>query len=305
MRQGPQPMMSRGFRAVSVRREGKVFETRFTEAHGIRGPEGLVGIAGRSVTVTSRQPGSGANGMDRFAAPLRPYPESWMAGSPGRTGRGARVSLLRWREVPSMTASTPSSANSRRCRSRTSSMAAGRSPLAFGGMHRYSLSQGFVPFFSAVPTVPSGTVSTVSSPPGRSAGSRIVQRLRPSGGCGQARATSLPPPPPPGLRGFRFLRSRRPGAASRPSPAQRRRTRPAAGTPVSRTGAMPEPVRPPSSRAPSASGGIRACRRLYAAAPLSTSLRGSALPPSERRIRYIPRPFRGVPVPCAMVHSVP
>ncbi len=38
--------MSRGFQAVSVRREGKVYETRFTEAQGIQGPEGLVGIAG-------------------------------------------------------------------------------------------------------------------------------------------------------------------------------------------------------------------------------------------------------------------
>ncbi len=47
MRQGPQPMMTRGFRAVSGRREGKVFETRFTETHGIQGLEGLVGIADR------------------------------------------------------------------------------------------------------------------------------------------------------------------------------------------------------------------------------------------------------------------
>ncbi len=38
-------MMSRGFRAVSSRLEGKVYETRFTEAQGIQGPEGLVGIA--------------------------------------------------------------------------------------------------------------------------------------------------------------------------------------------------------------------------------------------------------------------
>ncbi len=42
-------MMSRGFRAVSSRLEGKVYETRFTEAQGIQGPEGLVGIAGSSV----------------------------------------------------------------------------------------------------------------------------------------------------------------------------------------------------------------------------------------------------------------
>ena len=33
--------MSRGFRAVSSRLEGKVYETRFTEAQGIQGPEGL------------------------------------------------------------------------------------------------------------------------------------------------------------------------------------------------------------------------------------------------------------------------
>ncbi len=38
-------MMSRGFRAVSVRLTGKVYETRITEPHGIRGLEGLVGIA--------------------------------------------------------------------------------------------------------------------------------------------------------------------------------------------------------------------------------------------------------------------
>ena len=37
--------MSRGFQAVSVRREGKVHETRFTEAQGIQGLDGLVGIA--------------------------------------------------------------------------------------------------------------------------------------------------------------------------------------------------------------------------------------------------------------------
>ena len=37
--------MSRGFQAVSVRREGKVYETRFTEAQGIQGLDGLVGIA--------------------------------------------------------------------------------------------------------------------------------------------------------------------------------------------------------------------------------------------------------------------
>ena len=41
-------MMSRGFRAVSGRREGKVYETRFAEAQGIQGPEGLVGIAAPS-----------------------------------------------------------------------------------------------------------------------------------------------------------------------------------------------------------------------------------------------------------------
>ncbi len=37
--------MSRGFRAVSSRREGKVHQTRFTEPHGIKGLDGLVGIA--------------------------------------------------------------------------------------------------------------------------------------------------------------------------------------------------------------------------------------------------------------------
>ena len=41
--------MSRGFQAVSVRREGKVYETRFTEAQGIQGLDGLVGIAAIAV----------------------------------------------------------------------------------------------------------------------------------------------------------------------------------------------------------------------------------------------------------------
>ncbi len=49
MRQGQEPMMSRGFRAVSGRREGKVHQTRITEPHGIQSPEGLVGIAGGPV----------------------------------------------------------------------------------------------------------------------------------------------------------------------------------------------------------------------------------------------------------------
>ncbi len=52
-------MMSRGFRAVSSRLEGKVYETRFTEAQGIQGPEGLVGIAvGRDIDLrmTRRKP---------------------------------------------------------------------------------------------------------------------------------------------------------------------------------------------------------------------------------------------------------
>ncbi len=53
-----------------------------------------------------------------------------------------------------MTARTPSSVNSRWYCSRTSSMAAGRSPLAFGGMHRYCLSHGFMPFFQGLPYGP-------------------------------------------------------------------------------------------------------------------------------------------------------
>ncbi len=55
--------MSRGFRAVSSRLEGKVYETRFTEAHGIHGPEGLVGIAAFSTTVGCRR--FCANSLDR------------------------------------------------------------------------------------------------------------------------------------------------------------------------------------------------------------------------------------------------
>ena len=45
--------MSRGFQAVSVRREGKVYETRFTEAQGILGTEGLVGIAAIPAAATA------------------------------------------------------------------------------------------------------------------------------------------------------------------------------------------------------------------------------------------------------------
>ena len=63
MRQGPQPMMSRGFRAVSVRLTGKVYETRITEPHGIRGLEGLVGIAGWQIGWPLTMP----VGLARFA----------------------------------------------------------------------------------------------------------------------------------------------------------------------------------------------------------------------------------------------
>ncbi len=91
----------------------------------------------------------------------------------------------------------------------------------------------------------------------------------------------------------------------RGSKERRRRTRPAAGTPIPRTGARPESARPPSSRSPPPGSGIRACLRLYAAAPLPASTRGSALSPSERRIRWIPRPPPGVPVSRAIARSVP
>ncbi len=102
---------------------------------------GRVGELGREL---SRWLGTGA---------LPPEAEEPLR-SPGRAGRGTRVSLVCCFEVPSMTASAPSSVNSRWYCSSTSSMAAGRSPLALGGMHQYCLSHGFTSFFQGLPHGP-------------------------------------------------------------------------------------------------------------------------------------------------------
>ncbi len=102
----------------------------------------------RSVTFTWRHASSGAYTMNRFAVPLRPYPESYAAGCPGRVGSGVRVSPVCCFEVPSMTARTVPSSYSRLQVFRTSSMAQTNSAFSFGGMHQHSLRQGLMSFFS-------------------------------------------------------------------------------------------------------------------------------------------------------------
>ncbi len=63
--------MSRGFQAVSVRREGKVYETRFTEAQGIQGPDGLVGIAGGQAEGAVARAEAGAADVAEIPCPLQ------------------------------------------------------------------------------------------------------------------------------------------------------------------------------------------------------------------------------------------
>ncbi len=86
--------------------------------------------------------------MNRSAVPLRPYPEPYAAGCPGRTGSGVRISPVCCSGVPSMTARTVPPSYPRLRVFRTSSMARTDSALSFGGMHRHWSLQGLMSFFS-------------------------------------------------------------------------------------------------------------------------------------------------------------
>ncbi len=186
----------------------------------------------RSVTFTWRHASSGAYTMNRFAVPLRPCPEPYAAGCPGRGGSGVLVSPVRRSGVPSMTARTVPSSYPRLQVFRTSSMAQTDSALSFGGMHQHSLRQGLMSFFNPCRTVPSGMLSTTSSPPSLSPSSRSDRRACPSGGSEQASIASLAWPPPSST-GFLLLAcpflsraASRPPARTACGPARPSRPRP-------------------------------------------------------------------------------
>ncbi len=95
-------------------------------------------------------------------------------------------------------------------------------------------------------TVPSGMEPAVSSPPGRSAGARTVQWLRPSGGRARAMATGPASAAPPGPRGFPFTWRRRPdalpGAAAHPPGGRRADPRARRGAGIRAAPVVPFPA---------------------------------------------------------------
>src|SRR5512134_1110500 len=114
--------------------------------------------------------------------------------------------------------------------------------------------------------------STTPRSTSRSASSRIVQRVRPSGGCEQAMVTSWASPWPSRRRSYTRLGRLGSSAASKPSITKRSRTRYTVAVPQSRALTMSSSF-PAGPRSPaSALSRMRACVSFRAAAlPLASS----------------------------------
>lgn len=101
----------------------------------------------RSVTFTSRFPGSGSHARKRFRTPSLSYSKSEHAVSPGFIGKGLRVSLRSCLLLSSIPTTGSSSFSGRFYTQRTSSISHTHAALHLGGIHHCFFCHGFNAFF--------------------------------------------------------------------------------------------------------------------------------------------------------------